>query len=83
MLRIVRSGLISKFGACNDVGTGQNGDLGPEAGVKRRFKARLCVPFSDRPSGVVLSRTARVTDTHSYKSHSEERVGEGRAVRWT
>jgi hypothetical protein len=69
--------LISKFVQGEDVGTGWDGDLGPLAGVERRFKARECVPFSGWPSGAGLSRTDRATDAHSYKSESEERVGEG------
>jgi hypothetical protein len=40
-------------------------------------------PFSGGLSGVGLSRIAGVTDTHSYKSESKERVGGGRAEGWT
>jgi hypothetical protein len=54
-------------------------DLGPVAGVERRFMARDCVPLSGGPRGVGLSRTAGVTDAHSWKSADEEKMGEGRA----
>ena len=66
--------LVKRFVQGEDVGTGWNGDLGPLAGVKRRFKVRERVPFSGGPSGTVLSRAAMVTDGHRYKSESKETV---------
>jgi hypothetical protein len=76
-------GLINKFVRGEDVGTGWNRDLEPLTGVERMFKARVCVPFRGGPSGAELSRTAVVTDAHSYKPKSEERMGEERTGLWT
>jgi hypothetical protein len=73
-------GLISKFVRGEELGL-----VGMEslAGAREGSKATEGVPSIGGPSGVGLSRTAGATDTHRYKSEDEERMGRGKAGRWT